>query len=103
MDRHALLRHLEGKGLGEPVHARFSRRIIRLAERTFLAIYRGNVDDAAPSSRDHAIANLLGHVNTESRLVWMTASQSVFVIFLKVWSFVMPALLMSISTEPTSW
>ena len=41
-------------------------------------------------------------LNTKSRLVRMTASQSFFVIFLKVVSRVIPALLTRISTDPTS-
>ena len=42
-------------------------------------------------------------LNTESRLVRMTASQFGLSIFLKVMSRVMPALLTSTSTGPTSF
>src|SRR6266705_3298774 len=44
------------------MHARFRSGVIRLAERAFLPVNRRNIDDSAPSTLDHRIADLLGHV-----------------------------------------
>ena len=57
----------------------------------------------SPAAIDHAVAHLLGHVEAGSR-DWscITASQLALSIFLNVMSRVMPALLTSTSTGPTS-
>ena len=62
VDGDALLRDLERERLGEAVHARLRRRVVGLAERALRAVHRRDVDDAAPVALDHAVDDLLAHV-----------------------------------------
>ncbi|KAG0761712.1 hypothetical protein G6F22_018809 [Rhizopus arrhizus] len=47
---------------GEAVDARLRRGIVRLAELALLPVHRADVDDAAPLTLDHALDDLLGHI-----------------------------------------
>src|SRR5262245_58595500 len=62
VDRHALARDFERQCLAEAVHARLGGRIVGLPERALGAVHGRDVDDAAPAAIDHAVDDLLGHV-----------------------------------------
>ena len=62
VDGDALLRDLERERLGEAVHAGLGGRVVGLPERALRAVHRRDVDDAAPVALDHAVGDLLGHV-----------------------------------------
>ena len=62
IDGDAVSRDLERQRLGKAMHAGLGSGVVRLSEGTLLAIDRRDVDNPPPLALDHAIHDLLGHV-----------------------------------------
>ena len=103
VDGDAELRAFLRQRLGEAVDARFGGGVVDLAVLPGLAVDRADVDDPAPAALAHAGERRLGHVEAAAEIgvdhLPSTARRSSCSIVL---SRVMPALLTTTSTGPSS-
>jgi hypothetical protein len=97
-----LLRYLQRQRFREAMHAGLRRGIVGLTEPALGADDRRHVDDAAPATLYHAVAHWLRHV--EHRIE-VGPDDRVLIDLVELFeaaSRVVPALLIRMSTGPTS-